>query len=94
MANLLIRNLPEEAVVALRAMAASQAGTGRSGSLEGLARKLLVDATKPRKGLGTEMFERARRIRAKRIGERPITDQEIDALFKRSEEVFPPATFE
>jgi hypothetical protein len=27
-------------------------------------------------------------------GEQPFTGEEIDALFKRSKEVFPPASFE
>ncbi|MEJ8856318.1 hypothetical protein WKW79_17185 [Variovorax robiniae] len=96
MANLLIRDLPDETLTALRSLAELEKAKGGRGSVEGLARKFLVEAAQPKKGLGTQMFERAERIRAEFAvqGGQSVTDDEMDALFKRSQEVFPPATFE
>ncbi|VTU45071.1 MULTISPECIES: FitA-like ribbon-helix-helix domain-containing protein [unclassified Variovorax] len=97
MPTLIIRNLPEEAHLALKVMAANQAGRAARGSVEGVARRLLVEATQPKgPGLGTRFARINAELAADlaAAGEEAYTDAEVDALFKRSDEVSQPANFE
>jgi plasmid stability protein len=97
MSTLIIRNFPDDAHLALKVMAASQKGRAGRGSVEGLARSLLVEATRPKgAGLGSRFAAINAELRADlaAAGEQPLTNEEIDALFKRSDEASEPANFD
>lgn len=94
MSTLIIRNFPDDAHTALKVMAANQ--LGRRGSVEGLARKLLVEAAKLKgPGLGVQFAAINAELRADlaAAGE-SFTNEEIEAVFKRFDEQSEPATFE
>lgn len=85
MSTITIRDLPEEAHAALKVMAAGAQRGGRR-SVEGFARTLLVDAARRRgPGLGSQLLAIGRQFHASldAAGER-ITNEDIDALIKRS----------
>ncbi len=97
MSTLIIRNFPEEAHLALKAMAARQLGRGGRGSVEGLARSLLVEATRPKgSGLGSRFAAIHAELQSDlaAAGAEQFSNEEIDALFKRSHESSEPADFE
>jgi plasmid stability protein len=94
MSTLIIRNFPDDAHTALKVMAANQ--LGRRGSVEGLARNLLVEAAKLKgPGLGTRFAAISAELRAdlEAAGE-SFTNEEVDSIFKRSAEQAEPAKFE
>ena len=90
-----IRDIPEEAHVALKAMAAAAQKGGRR-SVEGFARALLVDAAQRRgPGLGGQLLAIGRQFHdSLAAAGQSTTNKDIDALFKRSGEPSEPATFE
>lgn len=95
MSTITIRNIPEDAHAALKVMAADAHKGGRR-SVEGLARTLLVDATRRTgPGLGSQLAAIGRQFQGSlaAAGE-SMGDEEIDALFRRSGEQNEPATFE
>lgn len=95
MSTITIRNIPEDTHAALKVMAADAHKGGRR-SVEGLARTLLVDATRRRgPGLGSQLAAIGRQFQGSLApaGE-SMGDEEIDALFRRSGEQNEPATFE
>jgi plasmid stability protein len=94
MSTITIRDIPEDTHAALKVMAAEAHKGGRR-SVEGLARTLLVDATRRRgPGLGSQLAAVGRQFQASlaAAGE-SMSDEEIDALFGRSDEQNEPATF-
>lgn len=95
MSTITIRDFPEEAHAALKVMAAGAQKGGRR-SVEGFARTLLVDAARRRgPGLGSQLLAIGREFHASldAAGE-SITNEDIDALFKRSAEQGEAASFE
>lgn len=95
MSTITIRDFPDEAHAALKLMAATAQKGGRR-SVEGFARALLVDAARRRgAGLGTQLLAIGRQFHASLDAEREsTTNEDIDALFKRSAEQGEPASFE
>jgi plasmid stability protein len=95
LSTITIRDLPEDTHAALKVMAAESHKSGRR-SVEGLARTLLVDATRRRgPGLGSQLAAIGRQFHASLIAEgESLADEEIDALFRRSGEQNEAATFE
>lgn len=95
MPTITIRDLPEQTHAALKVMAARAQKGGRR-SVEGLARTLLVEAaSRSGPGLGTQLLAIGRQFHASldATGEN-TTNEDIDALFKRSSEQGEPASFE
>lgn len=95
MSTITIRDLPEDAHVALKVMAAAAQQGGRR-SVEGFARSLLVDAARKRgPGLGSQLLAIGRQFHASvETAADGTSNEEIDALFKRSAEQGEPASFE
>lgn len=95
MSTITIRDIPEDAHAALKVMATDAQKGGRR-SVEGFARSLLVDAAR-RRGprLGSQLLAIGRQFHAsvEAAGD-GTTNEEIDALFKRSTEQGEPASFE
>lgn len=95
MSTLTIRDFPDEAHAALKVMAADAQKGGRR-SVEGFARTLLVDAARRRgPGLGSQLLAIGRQLHASldAAGE-STTNEDMDALFKRSVDHGEPASFE
>jgi plasmid stability protein len=93
--TLIVRDFPDEAHAALKVQAASKGGRR---SVEGYARTILIEAVSQRSmpGLGDRLAAIGRKLQAdlEAAGEKPFTNEEIDALFKRSDEQGEPASFE
>ncbi len=60
MANMSIRDLPEETYLALKERAAAR--QGRRSSIEAEARQILIEATRAHRGLGSTLAEIGRRL--------------------------------
>ncbi|MEJ8857105.1 hypothetical protein WKW79_21185 [Variovorax robiniae] len=95
--TLIIRDLPEEVHLQLKSMAARELERGGRGSVAAVVRNILIEATQRQKGgLGAAFMEINRKLQAElaEAGEEAFSDTELDALFKRSDEVSQPANFE
>ena len=96
MPTLIIRDFPETAHAALKILAARRGGRR---SVEGFARNVLVEvATRQLSatpGFGDQLVAIGRQLHSdlEAVGER-LSDEDVDALFKRSAESVEPASFE
>lgn len=94
MSTITIRDVPETAYAQLKVIAAKQKGRR---SVEGFARALLVEAAARRVGTGfgdlLVAISRSAHADLAAAGE-GVTNEEIDELFKRSDEQGEPASFE
>ena len=97
MSTITIRDIPETAYAQLKVIAAKQKGQKGRRSVEGFARGLLVEAAARRVGTGfgdlLVAISRSAHADLAAAGE-DVTNEEIDALFKRSDEQGEPASFE
>jgi len=93
-ATITIRDVPETAYAQLKVIAAKQKGRR---SVEGFAPGLLVEAAARRvgTGFGDLLVAISRSAHSDLVGAgEDVTNEEIDALFKRSDEQGEPASFE
>lgn len=80
MANMSIRDLPEETYLALKELATSR--HGKRSSIEAEARQILIDATRSHQGLGSSLAALGRRLGG------------VDTAVVRDQEPVQPASFE
>lgn len=80
MANMSIRDLPEQTYLALKERAAAR--QGRKSSIEAEARQILIEATRSHQGLGSTLAAIGRRLGG------------VDTLPSRDQQPLEPASFE
>lgn len=93
MSTITIRDVPEAAHARLKVLAATRGGRR---SVEGFARSLLVDAAMTQTtGFGDQLVAIGRQLHAQMGSEgQGVTNEEIDTLFRRSNDEGQPANFE
>ena len=93
MSTITIRDIPEATHARLKVLAATRGGRR---SVEGFARSLLVDAAMTRTtGFGDQLVAIGRQLHAQLASEgQSVTGEDIEMLFKRSDDQGQPASFE